>query len=150
MTIQLDDDAIDPGESVNITVIASYATGIDWIEWEGVKAENENDNDSSSSDSELSGDEHDCNNETNCANVWSVKPTTSGDYVLRARGRGTDGITSEWVKTVLRVREGDATATPTPAATSAATSAPTSAATSVPTSAPTSVPTSAPTSTQTP
>jgi hypothetical protein len=41
VTIQLDDDAIDPGESVSVTAIASYASGIDWIEWEGLEAETE-------------------------------------------------------------------------------------------------------------
>ena len=115
MTIQLDDDAIDPGESVNVTVIATYPTAIDWIEWEGVKAENENDNESSSSDPELSRKEHDCNGTTNCANVWSVKPTVPGEYHLRARARGEDGVTSEWVTTSLRVRTPDATSTPTQA-----------------------------------
>src|SRR6185369_6690498 len=48
VTIQVDDDVIDPGQSIDVTVIASYATGIATIEWEGVKAENENDNDSGS------------------------------------------------------------------------------------------------------
>jgi len=142
VTIQLDDDAIDPGESVNVTVIASYATGIDWIEWEGVKADNDNGNDnaSSASDPELSRTEHDCDGNSNCANVWSVKPTVPGDYVLRARGRGEDGVTSEWVRTGLRVRDAGATSTPaTPA-----TSTPVTAATST-TSA-----TSTPPSTQTP
>src|SRR4051794_30634419 len=32
VTIQLDDDAIDPGESVKVSVLATYATGIAWIE----------------------------------------------------------------------------------------------------------------------
>ena len=104
VTIQLDDDEIDPGDSIDVTVIGAYATGIDWIEWEGVKTENENDNTSSTSDSELARKEHDCNGTTSCANVWSVKPTVSGDYDLRARGRGEDGVTSEWVTTSLRVR----------------------------------------------
>ena len=134
VTIQLDDDVIDPGESVNITVIASYPTGIDWIEWEGVEADNNNDNDSSASDSALSGEEHDCNSDANCANVWSVKPTVPGDYDLRARARGENGVTSEWVTTGLRVRDSGSTPTPTPTQPAAATS----------------VPTSAPTSTQTP
>ena len=135
VTIQVDDDAIDPGESVNVTVIASYATGIDWIEWEGVKADtdNQNDNASSASDPELSSKEHDCNGSTNCANIWSVRPTVPGDYVLRARGRGEDGVTSEWVRTGLRVREGDATPTPTPTApTTTATPAPTATQTPTP------------------
>ena len=51
VTIQLDDDAIDPGESVSVTVIASYPTAIEWIEWEAVEEDNENDNESSASDS---------------------------------------------------------------------------------------------------
>ena len=124
VTIQVDDDAIDPGESVNVTVIASYATGIDWIEWEGVRADNDNGNDnaSSTSDPELSLKEHDCDGNANCANVWSVKPTVPGDYILRARARGEDDVTSAWVRTPLRIRTPDATATPPAAATSAPTS----------------------------
>jgi hypothetical protein len=147
VTIQLDDDVIDPGESINVTVIASYPTGIDWIEWEGVAVDNENDNTSSASDPELSSKEHDCNGTQNCANVWSVRPTVPGDYALQARARGEDGITSRWVRTALRVRSVDATSTPSASATTApATSAPTST-TAPATTAPA---TTAPTSTQTP
>ena len=90
MTIQLDDDVIDPGESVNVTVIASYPTAIEWIEWEGVEADNENDNESSASDAALSGDEFDCDGTTNCANVWTVKPTVPGDSMsMPTRNRST-------------------------------------------------------------
>jgi hypothetical protein len=133
VTIQLDDDAIDPGESVNVTVIAMYPTGIDWIEWDGVKTGNENDNESSSSDPELSRKEHDCNGTANCANVWSVKPTVPGDYILRARARGEDGVTSELVTTILRVRDTGATSTPATAATAAPTSTSPPASTQTPT-----------------
>jgi hypothetical protein len=115
VTIQVDDDVIDPGESVSLTVIASYPTAIEWIEWEGVEEENDNgnDNESSASDPALSGDEFDCDGKTNCANVWTVKPTVPGDYQLRARARAESGVTSEWVTTSLRVREGNPTPTPT-------------------------------------
>ena len=125
VTIQLDDDAIDPGESINVTVIAAYDAGIDWIQWEGVKRENENenengnDNESSESDPELSLKEHDCNGTQNCANVWSVKPTVPGEYRMRARGKGEDGITSDWVTTVLHVRDTGATSRPATTSTSA-------------------------------
>jgi len=121
VTIQLDDDAIDPGESIIVTVIASYDAGIDWIQWEGVKRENENDNESSETDPELSLKEHDCNGTQNCANVWSVKPTVPGDYRMRARGKGEDGITSDWVTTILHVRDTGATSQPATTSTSART-----------------------------
>jgi hypothetical protein len=104
VTIQVDDDAIDPGESLNVTVIASYNGGLDWIEWEGVKLDTENDNPSSSSDPELSRKEHDCNGTPNCANVWSVKPTEPGDYVLWARAKGEDGVTSALATTLIHIR----------------------------------------------
>jgi hypothetical protein len=113
VTIQLDDDAIDPGESVNVTVIASYATAIEWIQFEGVEADSENDNASTASDPELSRKEFDCDSTLNCANVWTVKPTVPGEYDLRARGRGEDGVTSAWVTTSLRVRDSGPTPTPT-------------------------------------
>ena len=105
MTIQLDDDAIDPGDSVSITVIASYPTAIEWIEWEAVEEDNGNDNESSASDPELSGDEFDCDGSTNCANVWTVNPTVPGEYQVRARARAENGVTSEWVTTSLDVRD---------------------------------------------
>jgi hypothetical protein len=113
VTIQLDDDVIDPGESVSVTVIASHPTAIEWIEWEGVEADNENDNGSSASDSELSGDQLDCDGSTNCANVWTVKPTVPGEYEVRARAQGENGVTSEWVTTGLHVRDTGPTSTPT-------------------------------------
>jgi hypothetical protein len=122
VTIQVDDDEIDPGDSVDVTVIAVYGTGIDWIEWEGVREENENDNTSPASDPELAGKEYDCNGTPNCANDWSVKPTVPGQYELRARAKGEDGVLSEWVTTRLKVRTPNATATPTAAASSAPTS----------------------------
>ena len=113
VTIQLDDDAIDPGDSVSITVIASYPTAIEWIEWEAVEEDNGNDNESSASDPELSGDEFDCDGSTNCANVWTVKPTVPGEYQVRARARAENGVTSEWVTTGLDVRDTGPTPTPT-------------------------------------
>jgi len=127
VTIQVDDDVIDSGQTISVTVIASYATAIDWIQWEGVDAENdnENDNSSSASDPELSREEFDCDDKTNCANVWTVKPTVPGDYRLQARGKGRDGVTSEWVTTPLRVRANGATSTPTSGPTSTPTNTPT-------------------------
>ena len=117
VTIQLDDDAIDPGDSVSVTVIASYPTAIEWIEWEAVEADNGNDNESSVSDAELSGDEFDCDGSTNCANVWTVRPTVPGEYEVRARARAENGTTSEWVTTSLDVRDTGPTSTPTSTAT---------------------------------
>jgi hypothetical protein len=120
VTIQLDDDAIDPGDTVNVTVIASHPTAIEWIEWEGVEGHNENDNESSASDPELSGDQFDCDGSTNCANVWTIRPTVPGDYQVRARARAENGSTSEWAAAGLDVRDTG----PTPTATSTRTPTP--------------------------
>jgi hypothetical protein len=135
VTIQVNDDRIDPGQSVDVTVIARYATPIDWIEWEGILEENanENDNSSTSPDPELARRRFDCDDRTECANVWTVHPTVPGDYELRARAEGTDDVRSDWVTVSFRVREGSAT--PTTTATSASTATPTPPAT--PTATPT-------------
>jgi len=130
VTIQVDDDVIDSGQSISVTVIARYSGPIDWIEFEGIDDDDEdgdnedgdndeaNDNDgSASSDTELDRKRFDCDDRTECANVWTVRPTVGGDYILRARAEGVDDVRSEWVTTTLRVREGSATNTPTPTAT---------------------------------
>ncbi|MCC7370042.1 MAG: hypothetical protein IT306_16575 [Chloroflexi bacterium] len=148
VTIQVDDDLIDPGQSISITVIARYATAIDWLEFDGIESENNNENDNDASDDPaLARQRFDCDDRTECANVWSVSPTRPGRYTLRARAEGTDDVRSEWVTIPFRVRDIGATSTPTTGPsvtpTTAATSAPTSAPTSTPTSAATAVPTSA-------
>jgi hypothetical protein len=127
VTIQVDDDLIDPGQSVSVTVIARYATPIDWIEFEGIESENNNENDNDASDDPaLARQRFDCDDRTDCANVWTVTPTVPGRYTLRARGEGTDDVRSEWVTISFRVRDIGATATPTQGA--AATATPTTAA----------------------
>ena len=151
VTIQVDDDLIDPGQSVNVTVIARYDTPIDYIEFEGIESENNNENDNdASNDPALARQRFECDDRTECANVWTISPTIAGRYTLRARAEGNDDVRSEWVTTPFRVREGNATATPT----SAATATPTSeAATATPTSAAataTPTPPVAPTATPTP
>ena len=126
VTIQSNDARIDPGQAVDITVIARYATAIDWIEFEGIESENNNENDNdASADPELGRKRFDCDDRTECANVWTIRPTIAGEYTLRARARGVDNVTSEWVTINLRVNTGSATATPT---TGAATPTPTTAA----------------------
>ena len=140
--IQSDDETVDPGQNVTITLIARDDTGdnpgIDWIQFEGQYEDsdngngndNDNDNDSDPSDPALARQELDCDDQTPCAKVFTITPTVAGDYVLRARAQDRDGNRSEWVTVPLRVREGNApTATttpisgegqPTPTATSAA------------------------------
>ena len=124
VTLQVDDERIDPGQTVNVTVIARYATGIDWIEFEGVEGTRNNANDNAATDQAFARQRFDCDDRTECANVWSITPGISGDYTLRARSRGTDGVRSDWVTLTMRVR-GNATATATGAA---ATATPTTAA----------------------
>ncbi|MFN8635659.1 MAG: hypothetical protein U0893_17565 [Chloroflexota bacterium] len=156
VTIQVDDDLIDPGQTVHVTVIARYSTAIDWIEFEGIESDNNNENDNDASDDPaLARQQFDCNDQTECANVWTVSPTISNRYTLRARARGNDGVRSDWVGITFRVRAGTptTTATPTTAATATATTAAatptatTAAATATPTTA---AATATPTATKTP
>jgi hypothetical protein len=112
ITLQVDDDRIDPGQTIAVTVIGRYASPIDWIEFEGVGGDNNNDNEAIV-DAALARQRFDCDDRTECATVWNVTPSISGDVTLRARGRGTDGVRSEWKTLTLRVR-GNSTATATP------------------------------------
>jgi hypothetical protein len=108
----VDDERIDPGQTVNVTVIARYATGIRWVEFEGVEGTRNNANDNAATDQAFARQRFDCDDRTECANVWSITPGISGDYTLRARARGTDDVRSDWVTLTMRVR-GNATATAT-------------------------------------
>ena len=112
VTLQVDDDKIDPGQTINVTVIARYATPLDWIQFEGVAGTNNNDNEATL-DPALTRQEHDCDDRTECAYVWTITPTISGDVTIRARARGNDGVRSEWSTLTLHVR-GTSTATATP------------------------------------
>src|SRR5262250_2787512 len=65
VTIQVDDDLIDPGQAVSVTVIARYSGPIDWIEFEGIESENNNENDNdASNDPELARKRFDCDDRT--------------------------------------------------------------------------------------
>jgi hypothetical protein len=126
VTIQVDDDRIDSGDEIKITVIAEDAAGLSWIEWEGDADTSDNGNDNDDvDDPELKRRRFDCDGRTNCANVWTQRPTASGDFLLRARARNQDGVRSDWVTIDLRVRTRSATATPTPTATPVVTATPT-------------------------
>jgi hypothetical protein len=133
VTIQVDDELIDPGQSVTVTVIARYATAIDWIEFEGIESDNNNENDNdASNDPALARQRFDCDNRTECANVWTISPTIPSRYTLRARGRGEDDVRSEWVTIPFRVRDIGATSTPSGATATPTTAAPATATTAPP------------------
>ncbi|MFN8525768.1 MAG: hypothetical protein U0821_21930 [Chloroflexota bacterium] len=121
VNIQINDSRIDPGQKIEVTVIANSADGLDWIQWEGLTESkvNENDNKDKDQDPELARKEFDCDKRPACANVWTVAPTKPGEYILRARARDLKQNRSEWVTTSLRVRSG-----PTPTATVTTTPAP--------------------------
>lgn len=154
VTIQVDDELIDPGQTVNITVIARSTTPIEWIEWDGVESENNNENDNdASTDPAFARQRFECDDQTECANVWTVSPTIAARYTLRARAEGTDDIRSEWVTITFRVREGSATSTPTTGPTTEATATATPAAataTIAPATAPATATTAAATATTAP
>jgi hypothetical protein len=109
VTIQLNDDAIDQGDQVTITVIARDSRGIEWIAWEGDDTD----------DAELDREHRfDCDGQTECANVWTVTATRAGRHTLQARAQTTDDQRSERTPVELRVREASATAVPTAPASS--------------------------------
>ena len=146
VTLQVDDELTEPGQQITITVIARYATAIDWIEFEGIDSENNNENDNdASNDPTLVRQRVNCDGVTDCAKIFTVSPTIPGRYTLRARAEGVDDARSEWTNIAFRVREGNATATPTTAATATATTAATSVPTEVPTATPTTAPPGSPT-----
>jgi len=145
VTTQVDDDTIDPGQSVSVTVIARYTGPIDWIEFEGERSDDDDDNDntvSAGDDPELARRRFDCDDRTECANVWTIRPTVSGDYDLRARAEGVDDVRSEWVSISFRVRGSNATNTPSATNTPGATNTPN--ATNTPSATNTPAPTNTP------
>ena len=118
MSIQVDDDRVEAGQKISITLIAEDNHGVQWIEWEGtVLGEGDNDN-KAVGDPEMDGSHrHDCDGNKQCAFVWSVTPTKVGDYAIRARARDDNGTRSEWTSIDFRVRQSAApraTATVTP------------------------------------
>jgi hypothetical protein len=105
--LQLDDELVDPGQKLRVTVIGRSPAGLDWIEWSA----------DDSDDPVLDADHrHDgCDQDTQCAFVWEVNPTKGGLHDIRARGRDTNGVRSEWTVAQLRVRDGPTpTFTPVP------------------------------------
>jgi hypothetical protein len=135
VSIQLDDDRIDPGDSLTVTVIGRDDKGVDWIEWREVEDDANNDNDDPDFDSVLR-ERHrfDCDNQLECAQVWTVSPTVTGDHVLEARARDSAEQMAVVARVTVRVRQGDATATPTasPMVTATATASPTATNTPTP------------------
>lgn len=105
--LQLDDDLIDPGQNLRVTVIGRSPAGLEWLEW----AADDSDDPLLDADHRHDG----CDNNTQCAFVWDVKPTKAGLHDIRARGRDRNGVRSEWTVVQLRIREGPTpTWTPVP------------------------------------
>jgi len=127
VSIQLNDNVIDAGHQIQVTVIARDPRGLDWITWEG----------DDTNDAELDREHRfDCNGQTECANVWTVVVSQTGRFTLNARAKTVDDVESDLAPVELRVRAAATTPVPTP---SVAPTSPTSA-TSVPTT-PTAQPT---------
>jgi hypothetical protein len=144
-TFRVDDEQIDPGDSVQVTIIARDDDGVDWIQFEGRFSDNDNGNANDNvNDSAFDRQEFDCDNQTECAKVFDISPNTSGEFTLRARARDTEGNESEWSEIELDVRSGGATATPTATSQATATTAPAATATTAPAATPTQTPGPAP------
>ena len=123
--IQVDDERIVAGQTVSVTVIASDASGIEWIQWGGTIEEDDDNDNQATGDADLDAEHrHDCGDQTQCAFVWQITPKTAGRFVLRARGEDVAGNRSEWVRIDFRVQPGAATPTPTTGPAPAASPAP--------------------------
>jgi len=103
--LQIDDDLIDPGQKVRVTVIARSSSGLEWIEWSGDETGEATLDDNHRFDG--------CDQRTECASVWEVTPVKDGDHILRARARDKTGFRTEWTTIQLKIRKGP---TPTPSA----------------------------------
>jgi hypothetical protein len=138
-SIQVDDELIDPGQAVRVTVIGRATTPLAWIQYIPVLGDENPDGDySPATDPELIRRDFDCaavSSLTECANVWTIAPTVPGRYTLWGRTSDTSGVLSEWVSVRLRIRDVGPTATPTPTSTSTATPTPTAVPTDVPATA---------------
>jgi len=141
-TIQVDDDTIDPGQSISVTVIGRGTNNLLLLQWQTVLGdENPDEERSPATDPQLAAQNFYCDQERNdCANIWTVAPTTPGRYTLWARAYDMASVPSEWTGTPLRIRAGNTpTATPTIAATPTATGTPAATPTPTGTATPTTV-----------
>jgi hypothetical protein len=140
VTIQLNDDRVDPGDAITVTVIANDPRGFNWIEWRG-----------DNTDDAALDENHrfDCDSQTQCANVWTVTVTKPGHHTLRARAQTTDDQRTDWSSMELVVREG-ATVTPVPTGTTAPANTPVSTPAATPVVTPAANPTSSSTGRSTP
>jgi hypothetical protein len=152
VSIQLDDDLIDPGQSVRLTVIARHTAPLFLIQWVAVRGDESPDEDHSPAlDPQLASQGFACEDQTECANVWTIAPTEPGRYTLWARTQDMTSALSPWVSTRLRIRDlptptqtalptATATETPTATLTPTATATATSTATATPTATATATP----------
>jgi hypothetical protein len=146
-TIQVDDDTIDPGQTISITIIGRGTNNLSLLHWATVLGdENPDEEHSPATDPQLAAQNFYCDQErTDCANIWSVAPTTPGRYTLWARVYDVSGVPSPWIGTPLRIREGNTqTPTPTVTGTPTATPSPTATATATSTATATLTPTNSP------
>jgi hypothetical protein len=118
VSIQVDDDRIQVGQTISVTLIAEDNHGIEWIQWEGTIQEDDDNDNKATGDADLDAEHrHDCDGQKQCAFVWQITPQVPGRFVLRARGRDDAGNRGEWSTIDLRVTGSAATATPVPTAT---------------------------------
>lgn len=103
VSIQIEDRRIEVGDRARITIIAKDDDGLDWIRWEGELVEsfgddnensngNDNRSDDADADPELTAEhEFDCDDNDDCANVWTITTTKRGRYEITAEVRDSNG-----------------------------------------------------------
>jgi hypothetical protein len=115
VSIQIDDDRVDPNDTFTVRVLARDDKGVDWIEWREVEDDANNDNDDPDFDPILR-ERHrfDCDGGLECFQIWEVSATVPGDHILEARARDTAEQMSVVAQVTVRVRQGEPTPTSTP------------------------------------
>ena len=72
VNIPVDDDRVEAGQRIEITVIATDNSGVQWIEWEGTILDDGDNDNKATGDPAIDGNHrHDCDNDNKqCAFVW--------------------------------------------------------------------------------
>lgn len=108
LTLRLSDTRINPGETFTITLEATSDKGVDSMWWWATDT---------SDDNLRNTHTFDCNGASPCRNSWDQSTEDTGTMTIHGQARDRAGQQSEELTADLRVREVNATPTPTTGAT---------------------------------
>jgi hypothetical protein len=93
--VLISDTSINLGSTIDITVIASSDSGLDWIQWEGDDTD----------DPALDSHRVNCENRKDCAFTWTgIKPTQKGSLDILGDAKDQNGVRATTIRQELRVR----------------------------------------------